>query len=136
MPRAGESPVPTAAQSLLVEPGHLASALDVPGELAFPDVFATSRMIGLMEVAAARCLLPLLDDGEMSVGVSVDVRHIAPTPPGATVTATARFVEVVDGKLYRFEVVAADGAGEVGRGTHDRAIVKTAKLLARAAGRG
>lgn len=136
MARKGVAPLPAAVQSLVVERAHTAAALDVPGELAFPEVFATSRMIALMEIAAARCLLPLLEDGEMSVGVTVDVRHTVPTPVGATVTATARFVEVVDGKLYRFEVVADDGAGEVGRGRHDRAIVKTAKILERAARRG
>jgi predicted thioesterase len=135
MAREGVSPLPAAVQSLVVERGHTAAVLSVSDALAFPEVFATSRMIALMEVAAASCLVPLLEEGELSVGVTVDVRHLAPTPVGATVTATARFLERVDGKLYRFEVVAADGGGEIGRGTHDRAIVKSARLLERAARR-
>jgi predicted thioesterase len=92
-------------------------------------------MVGLMEVAAARILNSHLQDGEVSVGVSVDVVHTAATPPGATVTATAKFAGR-DGKLFLFEVTAADDAGEIGRGTHKRAIVTTERLLAGANRRG
>jgi predicted thioesterase len=91
-------------------------------------------MVGLMEVAAARILNSHLREGEVSVGVSVDVVHTAATPPGATVTATAKYVGR-DGRLFLFEVSAADNAGEVGRGTHKRAIVTTERLLAGAARR-
>jgi fluoroacetyl-CoA thioesterase len=100
----------------------------------FPAVFATARMIGLMEIAAARAMRGLLQPGQLSVGVSVDVEHLAPTPVGASVRATARYLGR-DGKLYRFEVVAEDGGGEIGRGTHRRAIVATDRLLAGAARR-
>lgn len=131
MPRAAE-PLPAAVQSMVVATGDLASALDVSAELSFPAVFATSRMIGLMEVAAAHCLVPLLEPGELSVGVVVEVRHTAPTLVGATVTASARFIEIIGGKLYRFEVVAEDAGGEIGRGLHDRAIVRASRLLERA----
>jgi fluoroacetyl-CoA thioesterase len=125
----------TASAHLIVEPSDLAHTLNLePGD-AFPPVFATSRMIGLMEVAAARVLRPHLREGQSSVGVSVDVIHTAATPPGATVTATARFVGR-EGKLFLFEVSAADDAGEIGRGTHKRAVVTTERLLAGAARRG
>src|SRR5262249_59989245 len=100
----------------------------------FPAVFATARMIGLMEIAAARAMRGLLQPGQLSVGVSVDVEHTAPTPVGASVRATARYVGR-EGKLYRFEVVAEDDGGEIGRGTHRRAIVATERPLAGAAGR-
>jgi len=92
-------------------------------------------MVGLMEVAAARILSPHLREGEVSVGVSVDVVHSAATPPGVPVTATARFV-AKEGKLFLFEVSAADSAGEIGRGTHKRAIVSSERLVAGAAQRG
>jgi predicted thioesterase len=119
----------TASAHLTVAPSDLASVLNLePGD-AFPPVFATSRMVGLMEVAAARILGPHLREGEASVGVSVDVVHTAATPPGVTVTATARFVGR-EGKLFLFEVSAADNAGEVGRGTHKRAIVSAGRLVA------
>lgn len=125
----------TASARLTVEPSDLANTLNLePGD-DFPPVFATSRMIGLMEVAAARVLRPHLGEGEASVGVSVDVVHTAATPPGATVTATAKFVGR-EGKLFVFEVSAAGNAGEIGRGTHKRAVVNSERLIARAAPRG
>jgi fluoroacetyl-CoA thioesterase len=100
----------------------------------FPAVLATTRMIGLMEIAAARAMRGLLQPGQVSVGVSVDVEHLAPTPVGASVRATARYVGR-EGRLYRFEVVAEDDGGEIGRGTHRRAVVATERLLAGAARR-
>ncbi len=125
----------TATAQLTVGSSDLANTLNLePGD-AFPPVFATSRMVGLMEVAAARVLRPHLREGETSVGVSVEVVHSAATPPGVTVTATARFVGR-EGKLFLFEVSAADNAGEVGRGTHKRAVVSAERLVAGAARRG
>ena len=123
-----------ATAQLTVAPHDLASVLNFePGD-EFPGVFATSRMIALMEVAAARLLKPFQQEGQLSVGVSIDVVHTAATPLGGTVTATAKFVRR-EGKLYVFEVSAADDAGEVGRGTHKRAIVSSERLLAGAAQR-
>jgi fluoroacetyl-CoA thioesterase len=125
----------TASARLTVAPSDLADRLNLePGD-AFPPVFATSRMVGLMEVAAARILRPHLREGEASVGVTVDVIHTAATPPGATVTATAKFIGR-DGKLFLFEVSAADNAGEIGKGTHKRAIVTAERLVGGAARRG
>lgn len=125
----------TASARLTVESSDLASVLNLePGDV-FPPVFATSRMVALMEVAAARVLGPHLREGELSVGVTVDVIHTAATPPGGTVTATAKFVGK-DGKLFLFEVSAADDAGEIGRGTHKRAVVAAERLVAGAARRG
>lgn len=124
----------TASARLTVAASDLANILNLePGD-SFPPVFATSRMVGLMEVAAARILAPHLGPGEASVGVSVDVAHTAATPPGAGVTAAAKFVGK-EGKLFVFEVSASDDAGEVGRGTHKRATVSVERLLAGAARR-
>jgi predicted thioesterase len=118
----------TASAQMTVGEGDLASALRFePGD-EYPPVFSTSRMVALMEVAASRILRPHLQQGDLSVGVSVDVVHTAATPLGATVTATARLIGR-DGKLFVFEVSAADDGGEVGRGTHKRAIVSTSRLV-------
>ncbi|MBI3661777.1 MAG: dihydrolipoamide acyltransferase [Acidobacteria bacterium] len=84
-------------------------------------------MVALMEIASARLLQPCLAGGQLSVGVSIEVTHTAPTPPGATVTATARYLGR-DGKLFRFEIVASDVGGEIGRASHKRAIVDVARL--------
>jgi fluoroacetyl-CoA thioesterase len=124
----------TGTAEILVGPEHLASALPIEMGDAFPKVFATARMIGLMEIAAARVLQPLLNPGELSVGVTVDITHNAPTPPGVTVTATARYAGR-EGRLFLFEVSASDPGGEIGRGWHKRAIVASERLEGGAAKR-
>jgi predicted thioesterase len=124
----------TATARLRVGPTDLASEVALePGD-RFPSVFATARLVAVMEVAASRLLEPFLAPGEMSVGVLIETSHIAPTPLGATVTATARFLGKED-KLYLFEVSAADEGGEIGRGRHKRAIVSSERLVARARAR-
>ena len=121
----------TATAVLRVGPADLASALPLSAGDAFPAVFATARMVALMEIAAARLLQSCLQPGELSVGVNVDVTHSAPTPPGATVSAVARYIER-EGKLFVFEVVATDAGGEIGRARHKRAVVDAARLQANA----
>ena len=113
---------------------HLASSLNLDVEDGFPDVFATASMIALMELASSRALHPLLTEGEISVGVTIDVTHYAASPRGVTVTAEG-FFKGMEGKLYVFDVVARDPAGEIGRGLHKRAIVSLERLLAGAAKR-
>ncbi len=124
----------TATVHLTVRPSDLATIVNLEPTDGFPPVFATSRMIALMEVAAARVLRPHLAEGQTSVGVAVDVVHTAATPPGATAAATAKLVGK-EGKLFVFEVTANDDAGEIGRGTHKRAIVATERLVSGAARR-
>ena len=123
-----------ATADVRVTEGELASSLRFDADDQFPAVYATSRMIALMELAAARVLRPHQENDELSVGVAVDVLHTAATPPGALVTATARLTGQ-EGKLYVFEVIAKDDAGEIGRGTHKRAVISTSRLTAGAAKR-
>ena len=118
----------TAAAELLVAPADLASALSLEAGDSYPPVFSTSRMVALMEIAASRVLRLLLAPDEQSVGVTIDVAHTAATPLGVKVTATARYLGR-EGKLFVFEVVAHDSGGEIGRGTHKRAVVSTERLL-------
>ena len=117
----------TATAELVVGSADLASSISTGGD-AFPAVLATARMIALMETAAARVLRPYLGPDELSVGVTVDIVHSAPTPPAVLVTANARYTGR-DGKLFVFEIVAHDEGGEIGRGSHKRAIVETGRLL-------
>ena len=120
--------------TLVVGPQDLASSISGETGDEFPPVLATARMIALMEIAAGRVLQSLLGPGELSVGVTVDISHTAPTPPGAEVTATARYAGR-EGKLFLFEVSVADPGGEVGRGWHKRAIVSNERLQSSAAKR-
>ena len=118
----------------VVRDSDLASAFSLePGD-RFPRVFATSRLVSVLEVAAARTMRPLLGSGELSVGIGMTVMHTAPTPLGGTIRATARFV-AREGKRYVFDVVAEDHGGEIGRGRHERAIVNTERLEGSAAAR-
>ena len=124
----------TETATLVVGPQDLASSISSETGDSFPQVLATARMVALMEVAASRVLKPLLGPGELSVGVTVDITHTAPTPVGAEVTATARYAGR-EGKLFLFEVSCADKGGEVGRGWHKRAIVSSERLQSGAAKR-
>jgi fluoroacetyl-CoA thioesterase len=122
----------TATADFVVGPDDLASALAPDDPL--PAVFATPRLVALMELACARLLQPHLAAGQLSAGVRIDATHTAPTPLGLTVTATATY-RGREGKLYVFEVIARDPAGEIGRARHTRAIVDAARLEASAAKR-
>lgn len=118
----------SASLSYIIRYEDLASALSLDPRDNFPEVFATSRMIALMELVAARVMQPLLGEDELSVGVTVDVKHSAATACGETVRAMARYLGQ-EGKLYLFEVRAEDAGGEIGQGTHRRAIISTQRLL-------
>ena len=105
----------------------LACAVGIAASDVFPPVYATSRLVALMEIAAARVLTQYLEAGEMSVGISVDIVHTAATPVGAEVIATATLREREGGRFV-FDVSARDPAGEIGRGTHRRAVVDAGRL--------
>jgi fluoroacetyl-CoA thioesterase len=122
-------PIGTSASATwTVSESDLASRLSSEHGDTFPPVFATARMVALMELAAARVLAPILGPGERSVGISIDVAHTAATPLGAAVTAEARFAGL-EGKRYKFYIVAQDDGGEIGRAIHERAIVDEIRLL-------
>src|ERR1041384_1517476 len=124
----------TGTATLIVGPQHLASSISGETGDSFPPVFATARMIALMEVAASRVLIPLLGPGALSVGVRAEIKRTARTPLGAEVKATARYAGR-EGKLFLFEISASDPGGEVGRGWHKRAIVSSERLQSGAARR-
>ena len=93
-------------------------------------VFATPFMIALMEGAAAKTVLPYIGEDEGTVGTHLNVSHSAATPIGMKVWAEAT-VTAVEGKKITFDVVAFDESGEIGRGTHERFIIKPEKFLAK-----
>lgn len=115
----------------IVLPADTAAALNAITGDSYPAVLATTRCIALLELAAGHLLIPLLQPGQLSVGVVVNVTHSAPTLAGAWVEAEARYVGP-EGKLFVFDVVARDSGGEVMRGTHKRAIVDEARLMVNA----
>ena len=93
-------------------------------------VLATPVMINLIEAAALAAVEHLLPAGYQSLGTHLDVRHIAATPVGMRVRATAE-VASVDGRTIRFRVAAHDEVELIGDGTHERVSVNVAKFDAR-----
>jgi fluoroacetyl-CoA thioesterase len=95
-----------------------------------PEVYGTPMMIYLMEVAAAEAIENYLPVGWASVGAVVNVKHLAATPVGFTVTARAEVISVSD-RLVTFAVEAHDGAEKIGEGTHTRGVINLERFQAR-----
>jgi len=106
----------------------MAKALSISSEDDFPEVFATSRMIALMELAAARLMRGILEPNQLSVGVGVSIQHLGATPNNTEVRGVATFLGK-EGRLYKFNVEAFDSGGKIGEGEHTRAIVDIERLL-------
>ena len=88
-----------------------------------PKVFATGFMVGFIEWACVQAVNPHIDwPKEQTVGIHINVGHVAATPPGMEVRAQVKLIEV-DGRRLVFEVTAFDESGLIGRGFHERMIV-------------
>ena len=95
-------------------------------------VYATPSMIALMENTCAECVQSCLNEGEGTVGMAVDIKHVAATPIGKTVRCECELKEI-SGKKLLFEVNAYDDKGLIGTGTHKRAIISNEQFMARLA---
>ena len=96
--------------------------------LAMPEVFATGYMVGLIEWTCIKAINPNLDwPEEQTVGIHIDVNHVAATPPGLEVTTKVKLIEV-DGRKLVFEVEAHDGVDLITRGKHNRFIIYKEKF--------
>ena len=91
-------------------------------------VYATPCMVALMEGAACEAIAPQLLEDKTSVGIELNIRHVAATPVGMDVRAEAKVTEV-SGSIITFEIAAYDESGLIGEGTHKRAIVSTQRFL-------
>jgi predicted thioesterase len=90
-------------------------------------VLATPVMINLIEAAALAAVEHLLRPGYQSLGTHLDVHHIAATPVGMKVRATAE-VAAVNGRAVTFKVSVYDEKDLIGHGTHERVVVNVAKF--------
>ena len=104
-------------------------AIDRSSFPEIPGVLATAYMIAMMEGTAAKALQPHLDSSEGTVGILVNVTHLAATLPGQTVTVTAE-IAAVAGRRVTFNVRAHDGIDTIGEGTHERMIVPADRFRA------
>ena len=95
------------------------------------DVFGTPAMIALMEEASINTVDKKLPEGFATVGIELGIKHIAATPKGMNITASAELLEI-DGKRLVFKVEAFDEVEKIGEGTHQRYIIELDKFKSRA----
>ena len=102
------------------------TALEVgSGELL---VYATPCMVALMEGAACEAIEESIPEGQTTVGIELNIKHLSASPVGMEVRAEAT-VTAVEGKIITFDIQAFDEAGLIGEGTHKRALVNCDKFL-------
>ncbi len=95
-----------------------------------PAVLCTPWLLWFIEHAARNAVLPLLEEGESTVGVDFNFEHMAPTPPGAEVVCRARVI-YVDGPQITFQIEAHDEHEQIARGTHKLHVIDAARLASR-----
>jgi fluoroacetyl-CoA thioesterase len=101
---------------------------DTPFCLDMPDVLATGYMVGMMELACMHGMMSYMDwPREQSLGTMVNFRHLAPTPPGMTLTIKGEVLEV-EGKRVRFKVEAWDEVDRICEGIHERCVIDPARF--------
>ena len=108
---------------IVVAPEHTAPFVG-SGRIA---VLATPVMINVIEAAALAAVEHLLPEGHQSLGIHLDVSHVAATPIGLRVTASAQ-VQRVEGRTITFRVDARDEIEQIGGGTHQRVVVSVARF--------
>ena len=109
--------------------GELAVPTDMQHVVEFhgdgmPAVVSTPNIIQFLERTARHTLAPHLDADERSVGLEIDIRHLAPTPVGQTIHCRAQVIAVEDRKVT-FQIEARDAHEVIVRGLHKRAIIRT-----------
>jgi len=109
--------------SLIVTADDLADKLDP----TLPAVMASRVLVGMMELAAMDAIRPYLAAGESSVGIAMDLNHIAATPVGHRVRAEAELTKA-EGRRLEFKVRAWDETEEIGSAVHRRAVIDLAKF--------
>ena len=111
------------SSDLVVGPEHTAPFVG-SGRIA---VLATPVMINVIEAAALAAIEHLLPEGHQSLGIHLDVSHVAATPIRLRVTASAEVVHV-EGRTVTFNVEARDDYERIGGGTHQRVVVSVARF--------
>lgn len=98
------------------------------------EVYATPAMISLIEEVCWKMVQKELEPGENSVGTKLDVEHVSPSPVGMVIRCNATLV-AIDGRKLTFEVEVKDSNGLIGKGTHERFIVKKEAFMEKANGK-
>ena len=101
-------------------------------QVVTPEMTARAIGSGGLEVFGTPFMMAMMDlpEGKGTVGVDIHSSHLAPTPVGMTVRATATVTGVSEnGNLITFRVEASDDWGPIGEGTHTRAIIANDRFL-------
>ena len=115
-------------------PTDMAHAVEFHGD-GMPAVVSTPNIIQFLERTARHTLAPHLDTDERTVGVELDIKHLAPTPVGQTIHCTARVLSV-DGAKIQFQIEARDDHEVIVRGLHKRAVIRTESFAKRVKAKG
>jgi predicted thioesterase len=99
-----------------------------------PAVLSTPQLIGILERTARHAIAPFLEADERSVGMEIELRHLAPSPLGAPVTVTARVIHAED-RTVDFQIEARDAHELIARGVHKRAVIRTGSFSRRVLGK-
>lgn len=91
-------------------------------------VLATPRVVALCEEATCVAVSGALDDAETTVGMRVQLDHLAPTAVGGSVSAEAT-LEKIEGRRLVFTVSVSDGNGLIAAGKITRVVVETERFL-------
>ena len=113
---------------VVVDMSNVASAVG-SGAL---DVFSTPSMIACMERAALSSVMPYMDEGFSTVGIGLDVQHLAATPIGETVRTESELVEIVKNRFLTFDIKSYCGEQLVGTCIHKRCVVDINKFMEKA----
>ena len=113
----------TGSAEIVVGPEHIAPFVG-SGRIA---VLATPVMINVIEAASLAAVEHLLPPGHQSLGIHLDVSHVAATPIGLRVTATAEVIGI-EGRTIKFRVEARDEFEAIGGGTHERVVVSVERF--------
>jgi fluoroacetyl-CoA thioesterase len=106
---------------------------EAPEFLVMPEVFATGFLVGFLEWACIKAVIPHLDwPNEQSLGTHIDVSHEAATPAGLEVTASVELI-AVQGRKLTFTVSAHDGVDLISQGRHERFVIDKNKFDAKVA---
>lgn len=98
------------------------------------DVYATPSMVAMMEYVSCECIKDGLEDGQTTVGTSLNVKHVSATPVGMKVRVESELI-AVDGRALTFSVKAYDEAGLIGEGEHQRFLVDSEKFTKKTYGK-
>lgn len=103
-------------------PTDMKHAVEFAGD-GMPAVVSTPHLVGFLERTARLTIAPHLDDDERSVGIALDIRHLAPTPVGQTIYCRAQIISMADRKIT-FQIEARDQHEVIVRGVHQRAVIR------------